>query len=285
MRLDLDAVSVTLGRRTVVHDVSLTVPAGGFAALVGPNGSGKSTLLRTVYRAVRPGSGTVRLDGRDLWSMPPAHAARSVGVLMQEQHTGFEFTVAETVALGRTPHLGFFDRFRREDHAAVAEALDRTGLAAFAGRRVGQLSGGERQRVLLARALAGRPRLLVLDEPTNHLDVRHQLDLLELVRDLDVTVLAALHSLDLAATYADTVAVLRQGRLVAHGPAADVLIPATIGEVFEVDATVPPGACVHGGAGVHGGSGFVLRPRCVCPDRPCHWSCRNRTGTLLSDAR
>ncbi|TXK41530.1 ABC transporter ATP-binding protein [Nonomuraea sp. C10] len=276
MRLDIDAVSVALGGRDVVEEVSLAIPAGSFTALVGPNGSGKSTLLRTVYRALRPHTGEIRLDGRDLWSMPAAHAARNVGVLMQEQHTGFEFTVAETVALGRTPHLGFFDRLTGADRAAIAEALERTGLTSYADRRVGRLSGGERQRVLLARALAGRPRLLVLDEPTNHLDVRHQLDILELVRDLDITVLAALHSLDLAATYADTVAVLREGRMVTHGPAADVLTPATIGEVFDVDATVHDAG---------GRPGFALRPRCVCPDRPCHWSCRNRMETLLTDAR
>ncbi|WP_188190431.1 ABC transporter ATP-binding protein [Nonomuraea sp. SYSU D8015] len=276
MRLDIDAVSVTLSGRDVIEDVSLAVPSGQFTALVGPNGSGKSTLLRTVYRAHRPYAGTVRLDGRDLWSMPAAQAARSVGVLMQEQHTGFEFTVAEMVGLGRTAHLGFFDRFTHEDRDAVAEALDRTGLTAYAQRRVGQLSGGERQRVLLARALAGRPRVLVLDEPTNHLDVRHQLDLLELVRDLDVTVLAALHSLDLAAAYADAVAVLRGGKLVAHGPAAEVLTPSTIGEVFEVEATVHD---------VGGRPGFALRPRCVCPDGRCHWSCRRRAEALLSDAR
>ncbi|GHH27910.1 ABC transporter ATP-binding protein [Lentzea cavernae] len=266
MRLDLDSVSVALGGRPALDHVSMTVHSGQFAALVGPNGSGKSTLLRTVYRARRPDSGTVRLDGHDLWSVPAARTARHIGVLMQEQHTGFEFTVAETVALGRTPHLGLFDRLTRADHEAIDEALHRTGLTAFTGRRVGELSGGERQRVLLARALAQQPRLLVLDEPTNHLDLRHQLDLLELVRDLDVTVLAALHSLDLAAAYADTAAVLQDGRLVACGPPADVLTPETIGEVFGVDATV------HHDDGT---ARFVLRPRCVCPDA-CHWSCRTR---------
>ncbi len=274
MRLDIDAVSVLLGGRHALDDVSLTVHSGQFVALVGPNGSGKSTLLRTVYRARRPDSGTVRLDGRDLWTVPAAETARHIGVLMQEQHTGFEFTVAETVALGRTPHLGLFDRLTRADHAAIGDALDRTGLTGFAGRRVGDLSGGERQRVLLARALAQQPRLLVLDEPTNHLDPRHQLDLLELVRDLGVTVLAALHSLDLAATYADTTAVLQDGRLVAHGRPADVLTPETIGAVFDVDATVH-----HD----DGSARFVLRPRCVCPDEPCRWSCRTRPAAVGAD--
>lgn len=275
MRLDLDTISVAIAGRPILDQVSLTVHPGRFTALVGPNGSGKSTLLRTVYRARRPDAGAVRLDGRDLWAMSAAEAARHTGVLMQEQHSGFEFTVAETVALGRTPHLGVFDRFTRADRAAVDDALVRTGLTPFRDRRVGELSGGERQRVLLARALAQQPRLLVLDEPTNHLDIRHQLDILELVRDLDITVLAALHSLDLAATYADTVALLDEGRLVAHGTPEDVLTPAAIREVFTVDATVH-----HDGGTVR----FGLRPRCVCPDLPCRWSCRTRREAPLSEA-
>ena len=118
VKLDLDAISVSISARPILDQVSLTVHPGQFAALVGPNGSGKSTLLRTVYRARRPDTGTVRLDGRDLWAMSAAEAARHTGVLMQEQHSGFEFTVAETVALGRTPHLGMFDRFTRADRAA-----------------------------------------------------------------------------------------------------------------------------------------------------------------------
>lgn len=276
MRLDLNAVSVVLGGRPILDEVSLTVHSGQFVALAGPNGSGKSTLLRTIYRARRPDGGTVRVNGRDLWSVPAAETARHIGVLMQEQHTGFEFTVAETVALGRTPHLGLFDRLTSTDHEAIDDALNRANLTAFTHRRVGDLSGGERQRVLLARALAQQPSLLVLDEPTNHLDLRHQLDLLELVRDLGVTVVAALHSLDLAAAYADTAAVLKDGRLIAHGPPRDVLTPETIGTVFGVDATVH-----H----EDGSTRFVLRPRCVCPDS-CHWSCRARRRTEAgADAR
>ncbi|MDG4825086.1 ABC transporter ATP-binding protein [Asanoa sp. WMMD1127] len=266
MRLDIESVSATLGGRRVLDDITMSVPSGRFAALVGPNGSGKSTLLRAVYRARRPDAGSIRLDGADVWRMSAADAARHTGVLMQESHTGFEFTVAETVGLGRSPHLGLFDRLTRSDRAVVSDALGRTGLTAFASRPVGELSGGERQRVLLARALAQQPRLLVLDEPTNHLDIRHQLELLELVRDLDVTVLAALHSLELAAAYADTTAVLRAGRLVAHGPTAEVLTPARIGEVFEVEAS-------------RTGATFHLRPRCVCPMQSCHWSCRRREVT------
>ena len=238
MTLNVERVSVTLGGTTVLDEVSMTVAEGGFTALLGPNGSGKSTLLRTVYRARRPDSGRVLVDGTDIWAKPAAWSARRTGVLAQEHHSGFEFTVAETVTMGRTPHLKGLDRLSRQDHDVVDRALEQTGLTRFAGRRVGELSGGERQRVLLARALAQQPRMLVLDEPTNHLDVRHQLQILELVRGLGVTVVAALHGLDLAARYADTVAVLHEGRIVADGSPSTVLTTDLIRDVFEVAAIV-----------------------------------------------
>ncbi|USX54656.1 ABC transporter ATP-binding protein [Lentzea sp. HUAS12] len=238
MSLAVEDVSASLGGKQVLHNVSFTVPDGHFGVLVGPNGSGKSTLLRTVFRAARPSGGRVLVDGEDVWLSTARDAGRRTGVLLQEQHSGFEFTVEETVAQGRTAHLGRFDRLTKQDDEIVAEVCERTGLAAFADRRLAELSGGERQRVFLARALAQRPRLLVLDEPTNHLDIRHQLDLLELIRDLGITVVAALHSLDLAAAYADAVVVLDAGRVAASGPPAEVLTGDLVSEVFEVECTV-----------------------------------------------
>ena len=252
MSLVVENVSASLGGEQVLHDVSFTVPDGHFGVLVGPNGSGKSTLLRTVFRAARPSGGRVLVDGEDVWRSTARDAGRRTGVLLQEQHSGFEFTVEETVAQGRTAHLGRFDRLTRHDDDVVAEVCERTGLAAFADRRLAELSGGERQRVFLARALAQRPRLLVLDEPTNHLDIRHQLDLLELIRDLGITVVAALHSLDLAAAYADSVVVLDAGRIAASGPPSEVLTGEFVSGVFEVECTVDT---------VAGRPRFGFRPR------------------------
>ncbi|WP_199442094.1 ABC transporter ATP-binding protein [Umezawaea beigongshangensis] len=268
MSLVVDGVSLSVGGRRVLHDVSLTVADGAFAALVGPNGSGKSSLLRTVFRARRPETGRVLVDGADVWRLTAGRAARLTGVLLQEQHDGFEFTVEETVAQGRTPHLSGFDRLDREDRLVVAEVLDRTGLAPLAARPLAELSGGERQRVLLARALAQRPRLLVLDEPTNHLDVRHQLEFLELVRGLGVTVVAALHGLELAAAYADTVVVLDGGRVTASGTPRDVLTQDVLRSTFGVDSAVDVDAT--------GRPRLALRPLCACPVRECHWSCVRR---------
>ncbi|WP_067819197.1 ABC transporter ATP-binding protein [Actinomadura kijaniata] len=238
MRLDLAGVSAAIDGTPILRGVDLAAAPGRFVGLIGPNGSGKSTLLRTVYRSLRPSAGVVSLDGEDLWRMPPRRAARRRAVVTQHGDVGGEFSVREVVAMGRAPHQGPLDRESAADRAAVAEALERVDLAWAAGRLFGTLSGGERQRALVARALAQRAPLLVLDEPTNHLDVRAQLDLLDLVRSLGLTLLAALHDLDHAAAYCDEVVVLERGRVRAAGPPLEVLTPAFIAEVFGVRAHV-----------------------------------------------
>ncbi len=233
MRLDIDQVTIEAAGARLVDRVRLAVDSGTFVGLVGPNGSGKSTLLRTVYRALRPAAGAVRLDGDDLHAMDPRAAARALAALPQESSAEFDFTVAEVVAMGRLPHRG---RTVASDREICARAMDRTGVAHLAGRGFPGLSGGEKQRVLIARALAQQPRVLILDEPTNHLDIAHQLDVLALVRDSGLTVLAALHDLNLAAAHCDVLYVIDQGRIVAAGPPHDVLRPALLAEVFGIRA-------------------------------------------------
>ncbi|NEA98074.1 ABC transporter ATP-binding protein [Streptomyces sp. SID13726] len=229
MRLDIEDVSVA----GILRDIRLTVRSGAFVGLVGPNGSGKSTLLRCVYRALRPTAGVIGLDGDDVHAMNPRAAARVLAALPQESSAEFDFTVAEVVAMGRLPHR---DRTAASDHEICAAALRRAGVDHLAGRGFLALSGGEKQRVLIARALAQQPRVLVLDEPTNHLDIAHQLDVLGLVRDSGPTVLAALHDLNLAAAHCDLLYVIQDGRIVASGPPHEVLEPALLAEVFGVRA-------------------------------------------------
>lgn len=240
MRLDLAGVSAHIDARPIVSDVHLTAGPGEFVALVGPNGSGKSTLLRTVYRSLRPSGGVVLLNGHDLWRMRPRQAARHRAVLPQHGQAAEGFSVTEVVTMGRHGHKRPLDRENDADRAAVATALARVGMAWAADRLMTTLSGGERQRVLLARALAQEAPLLVLDEPTNHLDIGSQLLLLDLIRSLGLTLLAALHDLDQAASYADRVVVLRDGLVVGHGTPLEVLTPGFIGEVFGVRAHVGP---------------------------------------------
>ncbi|MEU6478075.1 ABC transporter ATP-binding protein [Streptomyces sp. NPDC047017] len=237
MRLDIDGVTIETAGARLAEDIRLTADSGTLAGLVGPNGSGKSTLLRSVYRALRPTRGTIRLDGDDLHAMDPRAAARVLAALPQESSAEFDFTVAEVVAMGRLPHR---DRTAAADREICAGAMARTGVAHLAGRGFLALSGGEKQRVLIARALAQQPRVLVLDEPTNHLDIAHQLDVLSLVRDSGLTTLAALHDLNLAAAHCDVLYVIDGGRIVTSGPPRDVLRPELLAEVFGVRAHPVP---------------------------------------------
>lgn len=236
MRVEFADVVVELGGRRVVDGVSLTAEPGTVVGLLGPNGSGKSTLLRTLYRAITPHSGSVRLDGHDVRAMRPKAVAQAVAVMLQDPQTEFDLTVHEFVLLGRIPHRSSFGRDTAEDLRTVEEAMDRAGVAELARRLMGSLSGGQRQRAMLARALAQQTPVLVLDEPSNHLDIRHQLELMAEVRDLGRTVIAALHDLNLAAEHCDRVVILEGGRAVASGRPADVLTPALIRLVFGVDA-------------------------------------------------
>ncbi len=236
MKLEVRNVSVAIGATPILHDVSLDVAASEFVGLIGPNGSGKSTLLRTIYRSVKPTAGTVLLGDADVWSISAKSAAKRTAAVLQNSPTPPGLTVQEVAALGRTPHKGMFDRETTEDRQIVDDALERTGMHGYADRIYGSLSGGERQRVLLARALAQQPQLLVLDEPTNHLDIRARFELLELVHTVGVTTLAVLHDLDLAARSCDRLVVLESGKVVASGPVLDALTPEVLSGVFGVTA-------------------------------------------------
>ncbi|MER7775443.1 ABC transporter ATP-binding protein [Streptomyces sp. NPDC096191] len=238
MRLTVDHLHITLDHNPVLRGVGLDAADGDIVGLVGPNGSGKSTLLRAVYRSLRPAGGVVRVGGDDVWSLSARDAARRTAAVLQDttgNTTGL--TVTEIVALGRAPHHGLLGRDGAEDHRAVADAVDLCGVRPYAERDFASLSGGERQRVLLARALAQRPRLLVLDELTNHLDIRARFALLDLIRATGITTLAVLHDLDLAARLCDRLVVLHDGAVVAAGPVLDVLTPKTLAEVFGVRGT------------------------------------------------
>jgi iron complex transport system ATP-binding protein len=233
--LNIVDVGVRIAGRRIVEHVSLGVD-GDIVGLVGPNGSGKSTVLRTVYRMLRPEAGHVRVAGQDVWSMRAREAARTTAAVVQDSPTDLELTVLECVATGRVPHGRLLGAAGAGDHQAVERAMATAGVTSFADRNVSTLSGGERQRVQLARALAQEPSILVLDEPTNHLDIRHQLELLSLVRGLSITTLVTLHDLNLAAAYCDRIVVLSDGSVVATGSPEKVFTPALLLEVFGVHA-------------------------------------------------
>ncbi|MEO9576143.1 MAG: ABC transporter ATP-binding protein [Tateyamaria sp.] len=223
--------------KTILHPISFDLSPGQVLGIVGPNGAGKSTLLRLLYRYHRPTSGSVKIDDEDIWKVSARDTARKVAAVLQEQPTDFALTVREIVALGRTPHrTGFGGASGQRDADIIAGALERLDLGGFAERHLGTLSGGERQRVMVARALAQEPQLLILDEPTNHLDIRHQLEVLKLIRDLPVTIVTSLHDLNMAADVCDHVLLLDDGKAVGFGAPQDVFSEIAISKAFHVTA-------------------------------------------------
>ena len=227
-----------LGKYPILSGVGLEVPEGEMMALVGPNGTGKSTLLRTLAGLLPIQSGRVLVAGRDLVKLSPLERARTLAMVGQQEETPADLRVAEVVALGLLPHRPPWSGGGRKERNAVAEALEQVSMTAYANRGFHQLSGGEQRRVLLARGLAQRTELLLLDEPTNHLDIRHQHALLRMVRGLGRTVIAAIHDLDLAATYFDHIVVLNDGGVAADGKPSEVLTPELVGDVFGMAASM-----------------------------------------------
>ena len=234
MKLQTENVSWSVEAKKIIDAVTLTVAEGEFVGLLGPNGSGKSSLLRTIYRILKPDAGLIELAGANVWQLSARDVARQMAVVMQERTGEFDFSVHEMVMMGRNPHKGMFDRDTLHDFQLVNNALERVDMTDFAQRSFLTLSGGEKQRVLIARALVQQAKFLVLDEPTNHLDIHYQLEILDLVKKVGVTSIAALHELNLAAFYCDQLYVLKAGRLVASGRPEDVLRPDLIRQVYGV---------------------------------------------------
>ena len=235
-RLQIEQLAFGYGDEPVLESLTLEVPPGAMVGLLGPNGSGKSTLLNLAAGVLRPRSGHIRLDGEDLSAMPARTRARRVAMVAQTASVPFAFTVREWVSLGRTPYLSTWSGEKGEDREAVEWAMAQAGVEALAGRLVGEISGGERQRAALAQALAQGPALLLLDEATAHLDVHHQMAILGLVRRLNqeqgLTVVAAIHDVNLAALWFDRLLLLHHHRILADGPPRDVLRAELLEQAF-----------------------------------------------------
>lgn len=245
MSIAVDNVTFAAGNTLIVNGISLAVEKGKVLGLLGPNGSGKSSLLRLICRLRKVKSGVIRLGGDDIASISRGDIARRIALVEQQANTDMQVTVIDVVRLGRTPHRGPLSSWGARDDAAVLAALARVGMQDRAGQLWQTLSGGERQRVHIARALAQTPSELLLDEPTNHLDIQHQLEILGLISKLDVTSVVALHDLNLAAMFCDSLVVLQEGQVVAAGSPEEVLTQELIERVFGVRAHVQKSS-VHG---------------------------------------
>lgn len=235
-------VAFDYGKTAVFGALDLEISAGSITGILGPNGSGKTTLVRLGSGALRPSTGRITLFGGDLAALGTRERAQRVAVVPQETHPVFDFTVEETVRMGRAPHLGLLGIERPLDLAIARAAMDRCEVAELASRSFRALSGGERQRVMLARALTQEPRLLLLDEPTAFLDLKHRLSmyarLSELHREHGLTVVVVSHDINLAARYCDRLVLLQRGSIAADGAPADVLRPDPIRSVYEVEVEI-----------------------------------------------
>jgi iron complex transport system ATP-binding protein len=240
----LEARQITFGykQQPLLYSVSLSVDAREMVGLLGPNGSGKTTLLRLLSGALEPQQGSILLEGKDLHTWGRRNVAQRIAVVPQELHIPFAFTVEQMIELGRTPFItSFFGTLKQHDRHIVTDAMAASGTTAFAARVFNELSGGERQRVMIAMALAQQPSVLLLDEPTSHLDIKYQIETLELVQQLNrergVTVIAAMHDLNLAARYFPRLLLFQRG-IVADASPAEVLEPRLLSRVYGINVQV-----------------------------------------------
>ena len=238
MEILAEAVKLFIGEQEILKGVDFHLRPKEFLGIIGPNGSGKSMFLKCLYRVQHPSAGEIRFDGRLLDELSYRASALRLAVVAQHNVYSFDFTVIGVVLMGRAPHKRLLDRDNAEDYRIARQALATVGMAGFEERSFSSLSGGEQQRVILARALTQQAECMILDEPTNHLDIKYQLQLMDIVKSLDLTVAAAIHDLSLAALYCDRLIAIKKGRVVGLGTPAQLLTEAFIYELYEVHAKV-----------------------------------------------
>lgn len=238
MQVNVEDVSFNIEEKRIISDIFFQAKPGQITGIIGPNGSGKSTLLKNIYRVHKPDEGKIMLDHEEMADMSVKKTAQKMAVVSQDSSGLFDFSVREIVLMGRAPHKKMLESDTQEDGNIADEALQKVGMAEHSNRSITTLSGGEKQRVIVARALAQQASILMLDEPTNHLDIHHQLQLMDLVQTLNVTVVTALHDLNIAAGYCDLIYVMNHGEIVTYGTPEEVLTKATLHDVFCVNTHI-----------------------------------------------
>jgi iron complex transport system ATP-binding protein len=240
--LTIDGIDCAYGSTNVLKDVKFAVKSGEFLGILGPNGSGKTTLLKSISRVLKPKKGVILIDDKDIYGMKTLDVARKMAVVPQVTAVSFDFTALEVVLMGRNPHMARFKMESKEDLAIAKNSMELTGTWEFADRPVTELSGGERQRVIIARALAQEPQILLLDEPTTHLDISNQLEIMDLIKCLCRTkkllIVAVFHDFNLAARYCNSIILLKDGEIVAVGESNTTLTSENVKKVFSVDTIV-----------------------------------------------
>ncbi|MCR8746351.1 ABC transporter ATP-binding protein [Romboutsia lituseburensis] len=238
MNIKTENIYVKIGNKHILKGIDIDVNKKEFIGIIGPNGSGKSTFLKCIYRNLKPTSGVINLDKIDINKLTVKETAKKISVVSQHNHYNFDFSVEDIVLMGRAPHKKMMERDSLKDYEIVDKALEKVNMEDFKKRSFTTLSGGEQQRIILARALAQQTECLILDEPTNHLDIKYQLQLMNIVKQLNIEVIAAIHDLNIAAMYCDKIYVLKDGEIVAYGKPNEILTKELIKNVYEVDATI-----------------------------------------------
>lgn len=238
--MKIESLDFSYKEKPVIDDITFEVEPGEVLGILGPNGCGKTTLLKNLNRNLNPTSGVVTIDDTDLQTINKKAIARKIASIPQTNEIRFSFTVREIVAMGRMPFLGDFAGESSEDERIIFDAMERVGISNMADRYISTMSGGERQKVIIARALAQTPKVLLMDEPTLHLDINAQFDILELVRDLshsrNIAVVIVSHDLPMVARYCDRIMMIHDHKICALGRTEDVLTPENMRKVFGVDA-------------------------------------------------
>jgi len=238
MEITTNDIEIYFGESHILKGIDINVSNKEFIGIIGPNGSGKSTLLKCIYRILKPSSGIVKIDTKSINKLTMKETAKKMAVVAQHNYHNFDFSVQDMVLMGRTPHKKALERDNEDDYKIMYNALEKVGMRDFAKRNFNNLSGGEQQRIILARALAQETEALILDEPTNHLDIKYQLQLLDIVKSLNIEVVSAIHDLNIAAMYCDKIYVMKNGEIVAYGTPREILTENLIKDVYEVEARV-----------------------------------------------
>lgn len=235
MKLKIENLNFEIDTTKILKNINLEIKKGEFVGIIGPNGCGKSTLLRNVYNILSPTNGNIFIDNTSIDDFSSKELAKKISTLTQHSGGDFDFSIIDIVLMGRYAHSSMFSSTSKKDIKIAKEALEKVGLSHFENRSFLSLSGGEQQRVMIARAIAGQNDFFILDEPTNHLDIRYQLEIMDIMKSLDITMFAAIHDMNIAATYCDQLILLEEGNIIAIGTPTEVLSKENFLNIFGVE--------------------------------------------------
>lgn len=236
--LSVEGLSWSAHDKNILCDINFDIHQGDFVGLIGPNGAGKSSLMRCLYRVNKPSKGQVVFEGQNIWHYSARSNAKNIAVILQDHTEQLGLTVTDVITQGLTPHKRLLEWDTEDDHQRINALISEVDLNDLRNAPFNQLSGGEKQRVMLARAMLQNPQLLIMDEPTNHLDVHYQVELLQMVKKLDMTVLASFHDLNLAAAFCDAIILIDQGKIVTYGKPEEVITEANLKTIFNTNVVV-----------------------------------------------